>query len=164
MASTTTDRLAGVTAGLASKAPVRVATTANITLSGTQTIDGVAVVEDDRVLVKDQTDGIENGIYDAKSGAWVRSKDFDGARDVVSGTFVVVAAGSAGTATVRRLSTADPITIGTTSLTFTLMAVDGATVSTFMATLLDDADAAAARVTLDIDDAAEALALFNHAL
>lgn len=161
MASTTTDRLAGVTAGLASKAPVRVSTTANITLSGEQTIDAVAVVADDRVLVKDQTDGIENGIYDAKSGAWVRSLDFDGSRDVVSGTFVVVASGSA-PGTVWRLSTADDIIIGTTSLTFTSMSVTG-TVSAFMVTMLDDADAAAARVTIDVD-VARALALFNHAL
>jgi len=64
MASTTTERLAGVMASLAGKAPVRVGTTANITLSAAQTIDGVAVVADDRVLVKDQTDGTENGIYD----------------------------------------------------------------------------------------------------
>lgn len=63
MGSTITDRLAGVTASLASKAPVRAATTANITLSGAQTIDAVAVVADDRVLVKNQTDGTENGIY-----------------------------------------------------------------------------------------------------
>ena len=150
MASTTTDRLAGVTAGLSSKAPVRAATTANITLSGAQTIDGVAVVADDRVLVKDQTDGIENGIYDAKSGAWVRSRDFDGTRDVKSGTFVVVASGSANAGTVWRISTADDITIGTTSIAFAKMDVSGATVSAFMVTLLDDADAAAARATLEI--------------
>lgn len=118
MASTTTDRLAGVTAGLASKAPVRAATTANITLSGTQTIDSVAVVADDRVLVKNQTDGIENGVYDAKSGAWVRALDFDGARDIASGTFVIVTSGGTNGNTAWRISTADPITIGTTSIAF----------------------------------------------
>ncbi len=118
MASTTTDRLAGVTAGLASKAPVRVATTANITLSGAQTIDAVAVVADDRVLVKNQTDGIENGVYDVKTGAWVRSLDFDGSRDVVSGTFVVVTSGSVGARTAWQISTSNPITIGTTSIAF----------------------------------------------
>ena len=51
-----TDRIDGVQASVALKAPVRVASTANVTLSGTQTIDGVAVVVDDRVLLKDQTD------------------------------------------------------------------------------------------------------------
>jgi hypothetical protein len=142
MSSTTTDRLAGVTAGLSSKAPVRVATTANITLSGEQTIASVAVVADDRVLVWKQTDGIENGIYDCKSGAWTRSLDFDGTRDVKSGTFVVVAT----TGLIYRISTADDITIGTTSIAFTLMTVESA--SAFMATVLDDANAAAARATL----------------
>ncbi|KKM67506.1 hypothetical protein LCGC14_1470390, partial [marine sediment metagenome] len=137
---------AGVTAGVSSKAPVRAATTANITLSAEQTIDGVAVVADDRVLVKDQTDGIENGIYDAKSGAWVRSRDFDGTRDVKSGPFVVVASGSAGAGTIWRITTADDITIGTTSIAFAQMTVSGA--SAFILTLLDDATAAAARTTL----------------
>ena len=146
MGSTTTDRLAGVTASLASKSPVRAATTANITLSGEQTIDGVAVVADDRVLVKDQTDGIENGIYDAKSGAWVRSLDFDGTRDVRSGTFVVVASGTAGAGTLWRITTADDITIGTTSIAFAIMTVDSA--SAFMLTVLDDGDAATALATL----------------
>ncbi len=146
MGSTVTDRLAGVTASLASKAPVRAATTANITLSGEQTIDAVAVVADDRVLVKNQTDGIENGIYDAKSGAWVRSLDFDGTRDVKSGTFVVVASGTAGAGTLWRITTADDITIGTTSIAFAIMTIDSATA--FMITLLDDGDAATALATL----------------
>ena len=58
------------------KDPVRVATTgANIVLSGTQTIDGVALAAGDRVLVKDQTAPSENGIYDVASGAWARSSD-----------------------------------------------------------------------------------------
>lgn len=58
------------------KAPCRAVTTANITLSGTQTIDGVALVEGDRVLVKNQTTGYNNGIYDVSSGAWTRSSDY----------------------------------------------------------------------------------------
>ena len=147
MTSTTTDRLAGVTASLASKAPVRAATTASIAaLSGLKTIDAVVLVADDRVLVKDQADGIENGIYDVKSGAWVRSLDFDGTRDVVSGTFVVVSEGTAGAGTIWRISTTGDITIGTTSIAFAQTGNDSA--SAFMATLLDDADAAAARATL----------------
>jgi hypothetical protein len=148
MTSTTTDRLAGVNAALAVKAPVRCATTANITLSGAQTIDGISAVADDRVLVKDQTDGTENGIYYVASGAWVRAKDFDGIRDVVSGTLVNIAKGTAGEGLIYRLSTADTITIGTTSLTFTLVSV--ATASAFMLTLLDDASKEAAQVTLDV--------------
>lgn len=63
--------------GLTPKAPVRAATTANITLSGAQTIDGVSVVAGNRVLVKNQTAPEDNGIYVAASGAWSRSSDMD---------------------------------------------------------------------------------------
>jgi hypothetical protein len=63
--------------GLDAKASCRVATTANITLSGTQTIDGIAVVANDRVLVKNQTTGAQNGIYTVAAGAWARAFDMD---------------------------------------------------------------------------------------
>ena len=57
------------------KRSVRVATTANITLSGTQTIDGISVVAGDRVLVKNQTTTANNGIYVVAAGTWSRSAD-----------------------------------------------------------------------------------------
>ena len=60
---TSTDRLNGLTAAVAIKAPVKAATTANITLSGLQTIDGVSCAAGDRVLVKNQATPSENGIY-----------------------------------------------------------------------------------------------------
>ena len=63
------------------KAPCRVATTANISLSGLQTIDGVSLIEGDRVLVKNQTAGANNGIYDVSSGAWTRAIDYTYGRD-----------------------------------------------------------------------------------
>ena len=66
------------------KRSVRVATTANITLSGTQTIDGVAVVAGDRVLVKDQTAAAENGIYVVAAGAWSRAADANTASELAS--------------------------------------------------------------------------------
>ena len=65
------------------KASARVATTNSITLSGTQRIDGVLVSEDNRVLVKDQSDGTKNGIYDVKNDDWVRSEDADSAEDLL---------------------------------------------------------------------------------
>jgi hypothetical protein len=58
-----------------SKYSVRVATTSNISLFGTQSIDGVNTFVGDRVLVKNQTDGIQNGIYDVGVNAWSRSSD-----------------------------------------------------------------------------------------
>lgn len=64
--------------GLDPKQSVRAATTANIaTLSGTMTIDGIALVAGDRVLVKDQTTASQNGIYVVAAGAWTRSLDAD---------------------------------------------------------------------------------------
>ncbi len=67
------------------KNPCVVATTTNITLSGTQTINSVSVGVDDRVLVKDQTDGTENGIYVASAGAWAYAADW---ADILSGVMV----------------------------------------------------------------------------
>lgn len=64
-----------VAAGLSWKQPVAVATLANITLSGLQTIDGYTTLANDRVLVKNQTNAADNGIYVAASGAWSRSDD-----------------------------------------------------------------------------------------
>ncbi|UOF80242.1 phage-related tail fiber protein [Caudoviricetes sp.] len=61
--------------GLSFKNPALVATTANITLSGLQTIDGVSVPAGSRVLVKNQSNTPDNGIYIAASGAWSRSND-----------------------------------------------------------------------------------------
>ena len=113
MPSTRTDRIDGVSTSTAVKAPCRAATTANITLSGEQTIDGIAIVADDRVLVKNQTDTTENGIYDASASAWTRAKDFDGARDVVDGTQVFVNLGSTYASTYWKFKgNTNPIVIG----------------------------------------------------
>jgi len=83
----------GVSQGLDIKEAVKVATTANITLSGTQTIDGVAVSADERVLVKDQSTQSQNGLYLCKSGSWVRTDDLAAGSDA-SSVFVFVDQGS----------------------------------------------------------------------
>lgn len=104
--------------GLDFKQSVLVATTANITLSGTQTIDTIAVVAGDRVLVKNQSTASQNGIYIVAAGAWTRSTDADTSAEVTTGMFMFVEKGSqAGTSWV--LTTQGTITIGTTGLTFT---------------------------------------------
>ena len=100
------------------KQSVRVATTANIVLSGAQTIDGVAVIAGDRVLVKSQTQAKDNGIYVAANGAWVRAKDADASVDVTSGLSVPVEEGATLANTFWQLITDGVIVLGTTALTF----------------------------------------------
>ena len=103
--------------GLDAKASVRVATTANITLSGTQTIDGVAVVAGDRVLVKNQTDATTNGVYLVAAGAWTRTLDMDTWAEV-PGSFIFVEVGTVN-ADNGFVSTADQGgTLGTTAITW----------------------------------------------
>lgn len=101
------------------KSSVRAATTANITLSGTQTVDGVALVVNDRVLVKDQSTGSQNGIYLVAAGAWTRSADADENAEVSAGLAVMVTEGTTNADSQWRLTTNDVITVGTTTLTFT---------------------------------------------
>jgi phage-related tail fiber protein len=106
--------------GLDVKDSVRVATTANITLSGTQTVDGVVLVAGDRVLVKDQSTGSANGLYVVVSGgAWTRAADFDTSAKVTSGAFTFVEEGTANADSGWVLTTDGAVTLGTTALAFT---------------------------------------------
>ena len=143
--ATTQDRVNGLLGDLGIKPPVLVATTAPITLSGEQTIDGVAIVAEDRVLVKDQVDQTTNGIYYCQLTTWVRAPDFDGVRDALYGTLVFVASGTANGGKLQQLTTLIPV-IGTSNLTFAQ--ASSVTTSAFIQTLLDDTTAAAARTTL----------------
>lgn len=104
-------------AGLSWKAPVRAATTADITLSGEQTIDGVAIVAGDRVLVKDQTAGEQNGIYVAAVGAWSRSTDANTSNEIRQAA-VLVEEGTANADKGFSLQTNTPFVLNTTPLTF----------------------------------------------
>jgi hypothetical protein len=88
----------GVAQGLDAKASARIATTANITLSGSQTIDGVITLTNDRILVKNQTTPSQNGIYIAQSGAWTRALDMNTWVEVPS-AYVFVEEGTVNTAT-----------------------------------------------------------------
>lgn len=112
--------------GLDVKDSCRVATTASITLSGLQTIDGITLSSGDRVLVKDQSTSSQNGIYTAASSSWTRATDFDSAAEVTSGAFVFVEAGSANAGKGYVLTTLNPISVGTTPLTFTQFSEAGA--------------------------------------
>lgn len=106
-----------VAQGLAPKDSVRAATTANITLSAPQTIDGISVIAGDRVLVKDQSTPATNGIYLVAAGAWTRVTDMDVWAEVPAAfTFVEQGTVNADTGWV---STADQGgTLNTTAITW----------------------------------------------
>ncbi|MAH29317.1 MAG: hypothetical protein CL959_01370 [Euryarchaeota archaeon] len=81
--------------GLDVKPSVKLATTTNITLSGTSNgVDGQAISAGNRILVKNQTSAAENGIYVVQSGAWVRADDFDSTANITPGAFVFVEQGN----------------------------------------------------------------------
>lgn len=102
--------------GMAWKTAVKVATTANITLTGEQTIDGVSIVEGDRILVKDQSSLPDNGIYVCAAGAWSRSSDANTAAELHNAT-VSVSQGSSNADTTWTQTT-DNINLGVSNIVF----------------------------------------------
>jgi hypothetical protein len=109
--------------GLDVKQSVRAATTAPINLSADlengDVIDGVTLVTGDRVLVKNQSTGSENGIYVVvASGAASRSTDADTNAEVTAGMFTFVAEGTTNADSGWVLTTNDAINLGSTALTF----------------------------------------------
>lgn len=142
--------------GLDVKLSVRAATTANITLSGTQTIDGVTLVAGDRVLVKDQTTTSQNGIYDVAAGSWARSSDADTSAVVTAGMFCFVEEGTVAADTGYVLTTNNPITLGTTGLVFTQFSSTSSVTAgnglTKTGTTLDVGTASSSRIVVNADD------------
>lgn len=101
------------------KHSVLVATTGNTTLSGLQTVDGVALQAGNRVLVKNQLTAKDNGLWVVSStGLWKRAEDADTSIEVTPGLFVSVETGTVNGDTVWQLVTDAPIVLGTTALTF----------------------------------------------
>jgi hypothetical protein len=108
------------------KQAVRVITISNITLSGgaPSSVDGVNVSTGDRVLVTGQSTGSQNGIYQVQTvgtgsnGTWIRSLDTNATGELESGTIVMVTEGTVYADTQWKLTTNNPIVIGTTALTF----------------------------------------------
>jgi hypothetical protein len=109
--------------GIIWKQSVLTATLSNITLSGLQTIDTVAVSAGDRVLVKNQTNQAENGIYLASAGAWSRSPDANDWDELVSAVVFVESGGQAGTGWYCSVQAGG--TLGTTPITWTNLAFTG---------------------------------------
>ncbi|WET12293.1 phage tail protein [Pseudomonas sp. D3] len=105
------------------KHSVLVATTANIVLNGIQAIDGEMLTAGARVLVKDQAQAKDNGIYVVPaSGAWKRAQDADTSVEVTPGLFVSVEKGTLNSDSVWQLVTDAPIVLGTTALAFEMVA------------------------------------------
>lgn len=114
------------------KQSVRAATTANITLTGTQTVDGVALLVGNDVLVKDQTLAKDNGIYTVAAGSWTRRTDSDTSAKITAGMVVIATEGTANADTAFVLTTDDVITLGTTALTFTVFNLSKTPVPVFL--------------------------------
>ena len=100
---------------------VRVATTTNITiataLNSGDTLDGVTLVDGDRVLVKDQTTTSQNGIYVVSSSP-ARSTDADATSEFAENKLVYVTSGATNSGTYWKQTTASSITVGTTGIDF----------------------------------------------
>ena len=91
----------------------------NIPLSGTATtIDGVAVIAGDRVLVKNQSNAAQNGIYLVSAGAWQRASDADATAELTAGSFVFVQTGGATNGGTGFALSSDVVQVGTTALNF----------------------------------------------
>lgn len=104
------------------KQSVRVISTANLVLSGLQTVDGIALVAGDRVLVIAQANGAQNGIYTVAAGVWLRSADADANLEVTPGMLVPVEQGNAYADSLWQLVTDAPISLGSTGLVFEMAA------------------------------------------
>lgn len=129
----TRGQLDAVSAGLDVKASVRAASTANVAVTYSATggtsgrgqitaapnvLDGVTLANNDRILLKDQTDGAQNGLWvvttagTGANGVWDRASDFDSDVEVGGGAFTFVSEGSENADSGWVLTTNDPITIG----------------------------------------------------
>lgn len=141
------------------KTDVKAATTASITLSGTQTIDGISCAAGDRVLVKNQATAAQNGIYIVAAGSWARATDADAAADL-AGAVVAVSSGTANGGLVFYTSFKASNALGTDAMSWTQLGLVsdasitsaklGGDITTAGKALLTAADAAAQRTALGL--------------
>lgn len=143
----------GVAQGLAIKDSVVAATTANITLSAPQTIDDIAVVAGDRVLVKNQTTAYQNGIYVVNAGAWTRSLDADEWTELAS-SFVFVERGTINASSGWTCTSDSGGTLGVTAVTWSQFSGAGQIIAGGGLTKIGnqiDAVGTAGRITVNAD-------------
>ena len=154
--------------GIKWKEPVRAATTANITLSGAQTIDGVSVIAGDRVLVKNQTTGSQNGIYVAASGAWSLATDFDSSVELI-GAGVFLSEGTSQGNSIWTMTTDAPVTLGSTAMTWAQIGggtsyTAGSGISISGGVIAIDTSITARKVAATIGDGASTTITLTHNL
>ena len=116
------DLAASALAGLHFHDPVETCTDSNITLSGLFAVNGYTPTAGQRVLVKDQTTQSENGVYDAASGSWTRSSDFDSWDEVYTSAVYVKQGDESGESFITTVGSTG--TIGVTAITFALFSTD----------------------------------------
>jgi len=138
-----------VAQGLDTKASCLAATTVNITLSGAQTVDGIALVAADRCLVKNQTSAANNGIYVVATGAWARAADMN-TWVQVPGAYVFIETGTTQADTSWVCTSNAGGTLGTTAITWAQFSGAGSGVSsiTFGSTGLTPSTATTGAVTV----------------
>ena len=108
------------------KQSVRLLSASNVTLTSgaPATLDGASLAIGDRILVIGQSTGAENGLYkvsvvgSGSNGTWVRTKDGDATGDITAGMITYVESGSTYADKTYKLTTDNPITLGSTALTF----------------------------------------------
>ena len=153
-----------VAQGLDPKASCVAATTANITLSGTQSIDGVALIATDRCLVKNQTAPAENGIYVVASGVWARAADMN-TWEEVPGAFAFIEQGTTQADTGWVCTSNAGGTLGTTAITFVQFAGVGSYTASTGLTLTGTAFSLTAPVTVALggtNETSAGIASFNN--
>ncbi len=111
--------------GLSWKNAVRAASAgADLTLSAPQTVDGVALIAGDRILVKDQATGSQNGIYVVAAGAWTRAEDMNASAEV-KGAAVFVTDGTANQGKAWACNNSGAVVLETTAIAFVQFASPG---------------------------------------
>ncbi len=118
-------QISSAAAGIVSRPPVRAVGTGNLTLSGTQTVDGVALAAGDRVLATAQTAASGNGVYVVAAGSWTRATAEDQASEMMAGATWLVTEGTAYAGTQWRQATTGAVTLGTTALSIVQFAAGG---------------------------------------
>ena len=108
------------------KQSVRLLSASNVSLSGgaPATLDGASLALGDRILVTGQSTGSQNGLYkvsvvgSGSNGTWIRTRDGDDTGDITAGMITYIESGSTYADQTWKLTTDNPITIGSTALTF----------------------------------------------